>query len=597
VIFSALGAVCLSFTSASAQAAVCDSGVLINEIMWAGSSVSTADEWIELYNSSDQIVDISGWRIFDDVKAVEMAKIDDGQIDPEGYFLVSNNEKDHEFSGGESVLNIDPDIVNSRVSLSNSNLKISLQKPDHKEPFSQNFETVDIAGDGAKPLAGSSGDQVYSMQRVKYDLSGDQKEAWANSVERKNLDEGAREIATPRAYGKAIISLSLDRDKIPLNKSFNLDFNYEIFDPDGEAEFVQAELLKNQTVVAAKIKEIQDGKTFYFPAENFCPQIKFSLFDQSGEFFSQYFAPICYQLSSQIKMYEIMPHPKNKDWNGDGALNSNDEWIEFVNFGKEDIDLSGWKIQDASGKRFEIPSNKIAAESFMVFFKSESKISLNDSGETLILYDPLGNLQDTLKIPASSTRFDLSYAKWGDSWYWTAKATPGEVNEIRDLSSATDSRYEDLVDSWEKNIITEGTVSDIERSGFSVLVDGNPVFVMSQETNFSFGDKVEILGQVRSGKPPSIIALSVKIKNQNNDEASSQTQPSAILEESVISKVIKTKKTKYIKLPSDNLSKMVLGASYDRFVQSFNLIKLLLSFSGVLSFILVILIYDFSCRK
>ena len=37
------------------------SDVKLSEVMWRGSSVSTADEWLELKNQSAGIIDISGW--------------------------------------------------------------------------------------------------------------------------------------------------------------------------------------------------------------------------------------------------------------------------------------------------------------------------------------------------------------------------------------------------------------------------------------------------------------------------------------------------------------------------------------------------------
>ena len=34
--------------------------VVFSEIMWMGSSSSSADEWIELYNRSDDEIDLAG---------------------------------------------------------------------------------------------------------------------------------------------------------------------------------------------------------------------------------------------------------------------------------------------------------------------------------------------------------------------------------------------------------------------------------------------------------------------------------------------------------------------------------------------------------
>ena len=59
--------------------------VVINEIAWAGSTDSANDEWIELYNTSNQTVDLAGWVIEDDgVPSYQLT----GIISAHGYFLI-----------------------------------------------------------------------------------------------------------------------------------------------------------------------------------------------------------------------------------------------------------------------------------------------------------------------------------------------------------------------------------------------------------------------------------------------------------------------------------------------------------------------------
>ena len=58
--------------------------VVFSEIMWMGSSVSSADEWIELYNAGDTPQDLSQWtltRLTSEGEQV-MLVIDSGQINP-----------------------------------------------------------------------------------------------------------------------------------------------------------------------------------------------------------------------------------------------------------------------------------------------------------------------------------------------------------------------------------------------------------------------------------------------------------------------------------------------------------------------------------
>jgi len=56
-------------TSTNNTLAVADSfdpnpgDVVINELMWMGSTKGASDEWIELRNTTDSSIDISGWQI------------------------------------------------------------------------------------------------------------------------------------------------------------------------------------------------------------------------------------------------------------------------------------------------------------------------------------------------------------------------------------------------------------------------------------------------------------------------------------------------------------------------------------------------------
>jgi len=64
--------------------------VVINEVDWAGSSDNSNDEWIELYNTTSQSIDISGWYIEDDY--VDKYTVASGTIPAHGYFLIEDSE-------------------------------------------------------------------------------------------------------------------------------------------------------------------------------------------------------------------------------------------------------------------------------------------------------------------------------------------------------------------------------------------------------------------------------------------------------------------------------------------------------------------------
>ncbi|MBI4415258.1 MAG: lamin tail domain-containing protein, partial [Candidatus Kerfeldbacteria bacterium] len=96
--------------------------VVINELMWMGSSLSSTDEWIELMNTTDQTIDLTGWRLTKLTSGTEttMLTIPAGIIPPNGYFVVANDP------AAVSRLALEPNIVDPSVSLVNSKLQIAL---------------------------------------------------------------------------------------------------------------------------------------------------------------------------------------------------------------------------------------------------------------------------------------------------------------------------------------------------------------------------------------------------------------------------------------------------------------------------------------
>lgn len=125
--------------------------VVINELMWMGSTASSDDEWIELRNMTSLPIDISGWEISKLVTSeVLMLKIPEGsEIPAGGYYLISKFSKENT----NSALNVSPNLVSGGVGLRNSNMQIKL----YSGPIGIST-LIDIADDGSgAPLMGTDG--------------------------------------------------------------------------------------------------------------------------------------------------------------------------------------------------------------------------------------------------------------------------------------------------------------------------------------------------------------------------------------------------------------------------------------------------------
>ncbi len=212
--------------------------VVINELMWMGSSLSSKDEWIELRNMTEFDIDISGWQITKKSSGQEklMLEIPAGKmIKANDYFLISH------FSQDVSKLNITPDLVDKNVSLVNSDLQVRLYDGDFQDIAT---ELIDEADDGqGTPLAGDN-IKKYSSERNQEPDDGTLASSWHTSRKSVNFDPGSIERGTPGAENSKSIEYS---DKVVISEILP--------NPQGEEteeEFIE---LRNGDTVEVDLEE------------------------------------------------------------------------------------------------------------------------------------------------------------------------------------------------------------------------------------------------------------------------------------------------------------------------------------------------------
>lgn len=165
--------------------------VVINEIAWSGTTASTWDEWIELYNNTDSEINLGNWTLTagDDVPSITLT----GTIPSHGFFLLER--------GNESVVSdIAADQIYQDERLGNNGetliLKDSLDNP------------VDTANnDGGPWPAGSASPNYYSMERINPTLP-DNYGNWATNdgIIRNGIDALLNPInGTPKAHNSQYI--------------------------------------------------------------------------------------------------------------------------------------------------------------------------------------------------------------------------------------------------------------------------------------------------------------------------------------------------------------------------------------------------------
>jgi hypothetical protein len=161
--------------------------VVINEVAWAGSSANPFDEWIELYNTTDEDINLTGWKILDDNGAQTYNL--SGSIPAKGYYLIERSVNATSVAG---------DLTIAGMSLANTGDSLELQDASGKR-----VEIINESG-GAWYAGTTTG--CYSMERVVPDVSGDKSSNWKGNDGKtwNGTNSGGGAInGTPRAKNSA----------------------------------------------------------------------------------------------------------------------------------------------------------------------------------------------------------------------------------------------------------------------------------------------------------------------------------------------------------------------------------------------------------
>jgi len=123
---------------------------------------------------------------------------------------------------------------------------------------------------------------------------------------------------------------------------------------------------------------------------------------------------------------EFLPNPVGKD--------TDNEWIELFNNGNTATNIDGWQIKDVSGRIFYL-KGAVEPNEYLVLDYKTTKISLNNDGETLFLYDQNGRLIDKVEYSGKAPE-GKSLARQGDKFIFTGQPTPGKENIFPTSKSA-----------------------------------------------------------------------------------------------------------------------------------------------------------------
>ena len=139
-----------------------------------------------------------------------------------------------------------------------------------------------------------------------------------------------------------------------------------------------------------------------------------------------------------VVINEFLPRP-HTDWNEDGTVNVGDEYIELLNIGATTVNIKNWKLDNGGKGYYTLPDRDLLPRQIVVFFHSESGISLRDGGGTVRLLKPDGYIADFDNYPKVKAT-DQIWCRLPDGtggWAFACQPGPGRPNIPFDSATPT----------------------------------------------------------------------------------------------------------------------------------------------------------------
>jgi micrococcal nuclease len=421
---------------------------------------SDDNEWIELWNSGGDTINVCGWQLDDSEGGSKPFGLDGISMNPKQYLVLPRSRTGLALNNTqESVRLLGP------ISGSNDHQvleTVSYEKSEAKKAYARktdgSFMWTDLLSPGAAnqfaaelaPLKATvtkviDGDTIDVVLDEPSSLFGGKKSLGVRMI---GIDtpETVHPKKSVQAYG---IEASNFMQALLEGKKVELVFDTDLYDYYGRVlAYVQ---LSDGSLAQEKL--LQEGLAFAYSKYPFSKKEAFLALEQqakarkknlwSDKEAQEYAekqamkekkeitvnsssasgaAAIHGMNSDEILLSEIYPHPRKKSGLNQGSLNLFEEWMEIQNTSTGRFDLQGWSLddeQDGGSKPYVFPKDSfIEPLAFMIIPKSISKLSLNDDKDSVFLIQPDGTVAGALtyeKISEGVSMLfcDLFFGRYG----------------------------------------------------------------------------------------------------------------------------------------------------------------------------------------
>jgi hypothetical protein len=386
----------------------------LNEIMFDPSGNENTDEFVELYNDAWYPVSLSGWTISDGTGSDSIVALDQGLLalphqyvlimDPD-YFSLGSTTYDGMIPEDALVVTIDNATLGDRGLSNSSPETISLTNPDGAIVSSYTYSPGNVSG--------------RSDERILMSVEGDTTN-WADAVEANGTPGGRNSVTAPER-DLSIVSMQATPSAPRPGDDFSIRVTvanaglnsfgdtlvlWERWPQTVTDSLVVLRAWPTGTLLPGDSIDYQEaGLTAGSAPRYFRAELTGS--DDRPENNARDLTVSSAGTALGVVINEIMYMP-------DAGMS---EWFELVNSSASALMLTGWRVADGTGlvdttRRYWLPDVMLAPDSFLllaadsaVFFEhlphtalvlvwGSAPVSLNNNGDSLLIWDQIGELVD-----------------------------------------------------------------------------------------------------------------------------------------------------------------------------------------------------------
>src|SRR3989344_1705382 len=371
--------------------------ILITELFPDPAGIDINDEFIELKNVSSSDIDLTSWTIKNSAK--QIFTLPSLKMTPNSIVifyrhqtnLMLNNSKDK-----ITLYNISGQIIDQ------VDYKSTLEAKSYQRTSDNKFEWSEISpgknnvfNDEALPTAVINGPiQAEVGQIITFDASD-------------SFDPESRELNYQWNFGDGRIATGITARQIYLQPG-----NYEI-----SLTTVASQTASSTEKLKIKITGKQTTELIQSTSTPTTTKEIFSI------------EPIPF-----IFISEFLPDPE--------GLDNDNEFIEIFNNEETPINLTDWQLDDAEGgsRPYKIPEGAIIKPGqYLAFFRTETKLALNNSNDAVRLLTPSGQIVDLAEYEDTKQNFSFVLDE-NFSWHQTDTPTPGEINFLNEEKNEAEEK-------------------------------------------------------------------------------------------------------------------------------------------------------------